>query len=61
MEKITTQNEWEYMTITKLFNNDILISSYDESSFEGSNVRLNKEQTKELINKLQVLIYSDEE
>jgi hypothetical protein len=61
MERINSINDTDYLTLTQLFNNDIMLNVYDDKSFEGSSATLTKEQAKDLVNKLQLLIYGGSE
>lgn len=57
MERILTNTIGESIYLLPTFNKDIIMTLYDDKSFEGANVTLTKEQAKELINKLQLLVY----
>jgi hypothetical protein len=61
MEHINSINNTDYITLTKLFSNDIMINAYDDKTFEGTCVTLTREQAKDLVNKLQILIYEGDE
>ena len=59
MERINSINNTDYITLTKTFSKDIMINAYDDKSFEGACVTLTRDQAKDLINKLQSLIYEE--
>jgi hypothetical protein len=61
MQRINTINHNEYLIIERSITNNIILHNYDSKTFEGSRLTLNKEQAKELVNKLQELIYENDE
>lgn len=60
MQRINTINFNEYLIIERSLNNNIILHNYDSKTFEGARLTLSKEQAKELVNKLQELIYDGE-
>jgi HEPN domain-containing protein len=60
MQRINTINFNEYLIVERSLTNTIILHNYDSKTFEGTRLTLSKEQAKELVNKLQELIYAGE-
>lgn len=58
--KITTMNENEFLVVSDSLDNDkIMLTSYNEKTFEGISLWLSKNQTKELIKQLEQRLKGD--
>jgi hypothetical protein len=59
MERINSTKSTEYITLNRTFNKEIQLNAYDNQTFEGACIFLTKDQAKDLVNKLQTLIYKE--